>query len=184
VVRVNRLGRVHGAWSLSPRLVTALGSFSVEVDDTSARFSITLTNDTDSSVNERIQSIGFDVTPDATDLTDPVAGQVFTNFALYQNFPSFQTVDICAWASNNCSGGSQGGNLAGGGTSDTFGFTLHGDFGSGLTITNLAVKFQGNLGSYELTGTPTSVPEYEGSASFLLLGIGFVAAYGRRRRLG
>lgn len=171
------------SWSLlaGDTELTAFGTFTVIVDGDSATFLITLTNNTDSTVNEAVHSIGFNIDPNAATLSDPVAGAVFQNFALYQNFPSYQTIDICTWASNTCSGGAQGSTLSGG-TSDTFGFTLHGDFSEGLTLSNFAIKFKGDLGSYQLTGTPTTVPEYGSSASFLLISLGFVAAFGKRRR--
>jgi hypothetical protein len=159
----------------------ALGEFDVAVTDTYADFLITLTNDT-ALVSERIHSIGFNTAPEATALSNPVSGSVFQNFALYQNFPSFQTIEVCAWTSNNCSGGAQRNNLPGGGASDTFGFRLESDFTDGLDITAFAIKFQGDLGSYQFSGNPSpppiTVPEYDSSASLLLVGMAFVTAFG------
>jgi hypothetical protein len=167
----------------------AVGEFTVALSDTSAEFLISLTNNT-ALVSESIHSIAFDTLPDPIALTDPVAGSVFQNFSLDQKFPSFRTVDICTWTSNTCSGGAQGNNLLGGGALDTFGFSLGGDFTNGLELNNFAIKFQGDLGSYEFRGTPSpriTVPEDDSSASFLLVGIAFVFAFGagvRRSRTG
>ncbi|MCA1561113.1 MAG: cistern family PEP-CTERM protein, partial [Acidobacteria bacterium] len=162
----------------------ALGEFNVTVFDTSADFLITLTNDTE-LVSERVHSIGFDTFPDATSLSNPLPGSVFQNFALYQNFPLFRTIDICAWTSSNCSGGARESNLPGGGAADSFGFTLWGDFSNGMELSNFVIKFQGELGSYQFNGTPTppiTVPEYDSSASLLLVGMAFVAAFGAGAR--
>ena len=145
----------------------ALAEFDVTVSDTFTDFLITLTNNT-ALVSESVHSIGLDTLPEATALSDPVPGSVFQNFALNQKFPSFHTIDICAWTSNNCSGGAQGNNLPGGGAADTFGFRLQSDFTNGLDITNFPIKFQGELGSYEFSGTPTppiTVLDYDSSAS-------------------
>ena len=165
--------------------LSAFGVFAVMVDGDSATFLITLTNTTDASLNERVHSVGFGIDPNATSLTDPVQGTVFTNFALSW-FPNIQTIDICAYSTVSCAVGFQATNLSGGGASDTFGFTLHGDFGGGLTLNNFAITFQGgsilNPDLTRFTGTATTVPEYESSATFLLVGLGFVVAVGGWRQ--
>jgi hypothetical protein len=162
--------------------LTAVGKFFVDVSDTSADFYVTLANNTVASAGESVHSIGFNSDPNGTSITmlDP-AGHYFTSIGLDQTFPSFKKIDICAWASNNCSGGAQGSNLPGGGVSDYFAFRLNGDFSDGLILNNFVVKFQGNLGSYEFADTtpPKSVPE---PSFLLLLSFGIVASIAANRR--
>jgi hypothetical protein len=164
--------------------LTALGEFKVDVTDTYADFAVTLTNNTVASAGEKVHSIGFNSDPNGTSITMLDAGNYFQSLGLNQNFPSYKKIDVCAWASNNCSGGGQGSNLPGGGApvgTDSFAFRLNGDFSDGLVLNNFVIKFQGDLGSYEFVDTapPTSVPE---PATLALLGIGLSLAEVRRRR--
>jgi hypothetical protein len=166
--------------------LTALGEFKVDVTDTYADFFVTLTNNTVASAGEKVHSIGFNSDPNGTSITMLESGDYFKSIGLDQNFPSFKKIDICAWASNNCSGGAQGSNLPGGGApvgTDSFAFRLNGDFSDGLVLNNFVIKFQGDLGSFEFGDTtpPTSVPE---PATLTLLGIGVTLAAVRRRRRG
>lgn len=164
--------------------LTALAAFDVTVTNSYVQFLITVTNNT-SLFNERVHGLGFNTDPNGTSLTNTVTGEYFGNFALNRNFPSFQRIDVCAWTDQNCTGGSQGSNLPGLGTDDTFGFRLNGNFSSGVTLDTFAIKFQGDLGSFEFEGDQppppptTSVPE---PASLLFMGIGLSGAFALRRR--
>ncbi len=161
--------------------MTALGSFSVNVTNTYADFYVNLTNNTSASAGERVHSIGFNSDPNGTSISVLQAGTYFKAFGLDQTFPSFKKIDLCAWTTNNCSGGAQGSNLPGAGGSDYFGFRLGGDFSSGLTLNNFVIKFQGDLGSFEFADTtlPRPVPE---PSSLLLCGLGSAAALLAARR--
>jgi hypothetical protein len=166
--------------------LSAVGDFDVTVTNTYVDFDITLTNNTAAKANEAVHSIGFNSDPNGTSLSMLDAGEYFKSFGLDQKFPGYKTVDICAWASNNCTGGAQGANLPGGGApvgSDTFGFRLMGDFSNGITLSDFVIKFQGDLGSYELSASsirPTSMPE---PSSVVLLLTGAAATFiGARRR--
>ena len=162
--------------------LAAFGLFTVSVDASGdwATFLITLTNNTATSLNEKVHSIGFDVDPNATGLTSPVQGSIFRNFQLY---PLIQTVEVCAFTTVSCALNAGLVNLSGGGASDTFGFTLTGNFDQGLTLSNFMVSFQNGLSVDRYAGAARTVPEYQSSASFLLVGLGFVAAVGGWRRM-
>jgi len=161
--------------------LAAFGLFTVSVDASGdwATFLITLTNNTATSMNEKVHSIGFDVDPNATGLTNPVQGTIFRNFTLN---PVLQSVDVCAFTTVSCSANLGLVNLSGGGASDTFGFTLLGNFDQGLTLSNFMVSFQQGTSVDRYAGTARTVPEYQSSASFLLVGLGFIAAMGGWRR--
>jgi hypothetical protein len=154
----------------------ALGLVTVQVHDGSIDFAFTITNQT-ALWNERVHSIGFRTDPNATSLSGIDPGTYFQNFALNTTFPSFQTIDICVWSTNNCAGGPQRNNLPGMGTTDTFGFTLNGNFSSGVVLDQFAIQFMGDLGSYQFVGR---VPE---PATLMLFGMGLLGtAIGMRRR--
>jgi hypothetical protein len=144
-----------------------------------------------SAPSSGIQSFGFNVNPDATSITNFVGGSVFVNAGLEQNLPSIDnSIDVCIWAANNCSGGAQPSNLDGG-DSDTVSFRLNGTFTPGQTSLSLfGVKFQTEFGSFEFEGNPpngnpppdgppTGVPE---PASMILVGLGMASVLAGRRR--
>jgi len=173
-------------WSLlaNGTQLSAVGAFDVTVADGYAEFAVTLTNNTVASANERVHALGFNSDPNGKSLSMLDSGDYFQALGLDQRFAGYQTIDICAWSSNQCAGGAQGSNLPGGGGSDSFAFRLLGDFSNGITLSNFVAKFQGDLGSYEFGGTtdrPTSTPE-PSSVILLLTGAAAVLIRTRRRR--
>ena len=87
--------------------LAAVGNFDVTVTDSYVDFEVTLTNNTVASANENVHSIGFNTDPNGTSLSMTDPGHYFTSLGLEQKFPGYKTIDICAWGSNNCSGGAQ-----------------------------------------------------------------------------
>jgi PEP-CTERM motif len=86
-----------------------------------------------------------------------------TSVTSNQPLPSFGKLDFCAFAGNNCAGGSLGGLTPG--TGDSFQVTLSG-FSTDITSLELgigdteefAVKFQTAFGSFEFSNPPGGNP--------------------------
>jgi hypothetical protein len=121
----------------------------------------------------RLTAFGFNTDPNATTASDTSADWSVT---LNTTFPGFQTVDVCLWAGQNCSGGGNAGLLPG--QSTTFNLTLSGlpngttsiDLGSngGAAPETFYVKYQTGVGSFEFENTKTNTPE---PASMAILGV-------------
>lgn len=137
-------------------------TFSVSIANTTQQGSLSLA----AWQSVRLTAFGFDTNPDAGSVSD--TSTIFDT-TLTTNFPSFQTVDVCIFAGQNCSGGAnQGLRPVGSGVvpdSDLFSMTLDFptsistfDLGIGANET-LAVKFQTDFGSFEFTsGPPVTCP--------------------------
>ncbi len=127
----------------------------------------------------RIASFGFGAA-DAEGMSS--SGGVHLSNTAYNprpNLPGFD-VDVCAFGGKNCAGGGNNGIYLGFGDSLTM--DIYGDFdpNEGVTLDQFAVKFQTNVGSFELAGSPTPVPV---PAAAFLLSTGLLGLLGIRRKL-
>lgn len=161
----------HVSWQLAipGGQLAATGFFDVlSISDTQVQLQVTIQSTTDAALHEAISSIGFNTNPSVT-ASYLSTGSIFEGIGNDTNFPSFQKIEVCAFAANNCTGGAYG-NLLQSGVIDQFTLLLSGNFGStpSLTLSTFAIKFQGDQGSYEFGGT-APVPE---PSSMLLLGFG------------
>ena len=169
-------------WDHATQPLDAVATFTATVTDTFINFAIAVTN-TSADAGSGLQSIGFNINPDASSLTN-FSGVVFTNAGLEQNLPSIDNnIDVCIWAANNCQGGAQQSNINGAGGTGSASFQLQGSFANGATLDTFGAKFQTAFGSFEFEGnTPpptTTVPE---PTSMLLAGLGLATVLAGRRR--
>ena len=146
--------------------LTANATFNV-TSFTSSQVDMTLTV-RNTTPNYVVSSMGFNTNPAVTaSLTS--AGSVFTGVANDTNFPGFQTIEVCAFTSSNCSSSANPLALQAN-SQDTFGLSLTGTFSNSLTLSTFAMKFAGGPdGSFEVGG---KVPL---PATLLLFAGGFAA---------
>jgi hypothetical protein len=160
--------------------LTATGFFDVlAISSSEIQLQITVTNTMNPSLHEAVNSFGFNTNPAVT-ASYITTGAVFEGLGNDTNFPSFQKIEVCVFAAQNCDGGAYP-QLLQGGASDTVKLLLAGNFGStpSLTLSAFPIKFQGDLGSFEFGGTPVVTPE---PSSLLLFGSGIVGVAAWRWR--
>jgi len=168
--------------------LTALGTFTVDsLSSTSLVLSATIDNTTSLTTKltqAYLMSLGISSNLTATpSLTS--SGSTFTHVDSPGNFPGgFKNINACVYSANNCSGGKIQEGLAAG-SSDSFVLALDGTFGSSpsITLSDFAVKFQTNEGSYEFGGS--SLSETPEPGTLLLFGTALFLSLGPalRRRL-
>jgi hypothetical protein len=168
------------AWSkdVAGGTLTATGFFDVlAISSSEIQLQITVTNTTNAALHEAVNSIGFNTNPAVT-ASYITTGAVFEGIGNDTNFPSYQKIEVCVFASNNCTGGAYN-ELLKSGASDTVKLLLAGNFGStpSLTLSAFPIKFQGDLGSYEFGAVVTPEP-----SSLLLFGTGIVGVAAWRWR--
>jgi hypothetical protein len=152
--------------------------------DSQLGLTVAVTNNTDPALNEAVHALGWNMDPNATSLS-LASGSVFSNADLNQTFPNFQTIDVCVWASGTCAGGAQPSGLQSGQT-DTFSILLFGAYGDApqVTLSTFAIKFQGDIGSFEFEGTPRNgdqpIPEPTTLTLFGVAGLLLGARFRRR----
>ena len=168
-------------------VISATASFnvtSVSASTIQILVSVTNTSVLTTFANAGLNSIGLATSPLVTGVT--ISGGLVFDGANTDDVPSLTTINLCAFAANNCNGGAQPQLLAAG-ASDTFLLTLTGNFTGGLLVNASGVKWQTSDTSYEEYGcertgpcvTPVKgVPE---PATLLLFGAGALGLAYRRR---
>jgi hypothetical protein len=155
--------------------LTATGVFNVtSFSSSQVLMNVTINNTTPNYV---VSAVGFNTNPAVTaSFTSP--GSVFDGVANDTNFPSFQTIQVCAFTSANCSSSANPQALQPN-SSDTFGLKLTGAFSPSLTLSTFAVKFAGGPeGSFEFQG---SVP-VPGTMLLFTAGFALLIAWHLRAR--
>jgi hypothetical protein len=167
----------------------ALASITIDsLTSSNANVTVTLTNNSpqigtagpQNTPTPRITSFGLSV-DNFTGLGTGTAGTLLNSFDNSNFAGGFGTL-VCATSGNNCAGGGNGG-IGAGGLSDTFTFSLNGNFGTSptLTLDAFAIKIQSGPGgaSFEVPGTPVPEP-------LTLLGSGIALGFGgyMKRKLG
>lgn len=181
-----------GTSGTTPKTLSATGTFTLDSYTSSGiTLSATIKNTTSSSVQGALMSIGIS----APGLTPAwgTPGSVFTQIGpaggKNGNFPGgFKNINSCIYSANGCNGGTIADGLGDGYTggtmnplsTDSFKFILASNsasIGSSVTLSDFAVKFQTQYGSYEfgdgLGPSPTPEP-----GSFWLLGSALLAMIG------
>lgn len=151
-----------------------------------------------------LMSIGLDFDPNPTGASLSVSGAIFDGLTTsVDTFPNGFTIDVCAFAANNC----QGGDIKDGllvqdlvGTDNDIASPAGDTFRLALTrsastaawnLNTAAVKFQTNMGSYEFAGCttenqcarpPTRIPEPGSLALVGCVGLASALTAWRRRR--
>lgn len=186
------------AYSNSSDEVAGSTTFSIlgyyfDGSDTYLDLGVNVSNTSGTDISDpHLMSFAFNMDPNMglysledDSLTDT---DVLTSYDQYTNFPGLSTVDVCVYTAG-CTGGNYNTGLVSG-ESDSM--VLHlaaaGDYSAGMTLSDFAVKFQGQ-DSYELAGspgctrpdgcTPVDVPA-PGTA--FLLGLGLLGLASLRRR--
>ena len=172
--------------------LNAIGTFTVQslnstTLDLAATIDNTTTVPTSTLTQAYLMSLGISTSPSAT-TTLLSAGKIFTQADTPStgNFPGgFKNIDACVYASGNSCNGTSINNGLSAGSSDTFVLALSGNFGNtpSITLSDFAVKFQTNEGSYEFGGN--SLSETPEPGTLVLFGTAFLLAVGPalRRRL-
>ncbi len=190
----------------APVDLSATAEFTVlSFTDSTLQLGIDITNTTDLTLfpndNNAVLAFGFNVDPDISSVAVDDDGTLPWQADTAQNFPTFQSISVCAWpdANNNCSGGNVNNGLQAG-ASDSLILTLttgttfastNPELERSVMLTDLPLKFQGSWGSYELPGNPNGgggnghgngndVPE---PAPLLLVTLGMAIAGLRRMPL-
>jgi hypothetical protein len=166
---------------------TAKSTWTVEsFSPTKLTLGISLTNTTAASFPASITTFGFGVTPNATGaFAAGGKGTVFNKIGAgngpNQTFPGgFKGIDVCLFG-QNCAGGAFFNGLLNHAT-DAVTVALSGVFGTNpVTLGLIPLKFQTDIGSFEVAGTVSPVP-LPAALPLLATALAGLGLWGRRSR--
>lgn len=180
------------AGGIGPITLNATSTWTVtNFTSTSLDLTVAITNTTilqNGYTKANIMSFGFNGNPTVHG-TLTTAGTIFDGISSPGNLPSIDnTIDVCVWAGNNCSGGSINNGLS---TPGSDSVKLHLTYASTslLTLSTFGIKWQTTGTSYAFTGClqgsagcGISTPE-PGSMLLIMGGLGFITYFSRRQRV-
>ena len=174
--------------------LSALGTFTVDsLSSRSLVLSATIDNTTvltSGLIQSSLMSVGISSNPTGTPSITTTGGSVFNDVGpgpgKNETFPGgFKNINACIFDSGGRCAGQDINDGLGAGSSDSFVLALGGTFGSSpsITLSDFAVKFQTNEGSYEFGGN--SLSETPEPGTLALFGTALLLAVGTflRRRL-
>ncbi len=181
---VNFTGSVNGS---PTNLISATQTFTLaNITNGGLNYVFSVDTSNTSSVDARLRSFGFNVSPDITSVSS-TGTYPFTG--LSTNYPeSFGVVDVCFQPTSNgtCTGGSDG--LTSGQSGNTIVTLGFGTVLSSITLDSFVTRFQsidpeinGSSSGIGVGTVTTAVPE-PATWAMMLVGFGLVGASLRRRR--
>lgn len=161
--------------------LSATGIFTVDaLSSSTLSLGVTIDNTTTTSFQSSILAMGIQSSQGASPSLS-TSGSVFTQTDTPTKgiFPGgFKNIDACVYAANNCSGGNiNNGLLSGKNDSFVLDLAFNPSLGSSpsITLSQFAIKFQTQAGSYEFGGTDSPLSPSPEPASLILFGSALLA---------
>ncbi|MHB1286784.1 MAG: cistern family PEP-CTERM protein [Leptospirales bacterium] len=149
--------------------LTTSGTFTVsKFTSSKIVLGVSLDNTTPTSIQTAILSLGIDA---SSHVSSSVANSsIFDYTSDPGKFPGgFKNINVCVYAGNNCNGGPINNGLMSG-VSTNFDLTLTGTALTSVNLSQFAIKYQTQNGSFELGGTNAPLSSNPEPSSLVLFG--------------